>query len=481
MRRAAVIDIGSNSVRLVVYGVEGASLVSLFDEKAMCGLGRGLSETGKLHPDGRVSAIAELRRFAQVAADEEPDAIFPFATSAVRDASDATDFVDAVKAATGFDIEIISGLEEARLAAEGVAGAVPGATGLVGDLGGGSLELVWLENGLVRDQATLPIGALRRDAGAPVDTTAKWIDKGLKDIDWLPKCEGKPFYLVGGAWRAFARAHMRQENYPLNVIHHYTMPAASALELAEIFSMMSRRSAELLETVSKKRREIMPYAALVLARVVRRAKPDSVIASAHGLREGFVRDRFGAANSDPLLDYCRRAGAASARIAPSGDVILSWVTPLFPKEDKATLRLIEAACWLADTAGRDHPDRRAFIGYSRALNLSSVALDHAGRGFLAAAVSCRYGGIPSNGQLDEARQLASEEAITTAIRLGVVLRLAQAISPTGKGLARTGIELSADHLTLTGPEALLGGETVLRRLTAAAEIFGRQPLIAATS
>ena len=161
--------------------------------------------------------------------------------------------------------------------------------------------------------------------------------------------------------------------------------------------------------------------------------------------------------------------------------MFQWLSPVFGEAKPDIVRLIKAVSWLADVAGREHPDRRAYIGYSRALNLPCVALDHAGRGFLAAAVRCRYSGAPKNGELDEARQLTPPDDVETAIRLGVTLRLGQAISPTGRGLAATNLALDQKHLTLSGPAALLAGETVSRRLAATATVFGRQPRLSSTS
>lgn len=481
MRRAAVIDIGSNSIRLVVYGIRGASLISLFDEKAMCGLGRCLSQTGHLHPEGRRQAMDELLRFTRVAADEEPEALFPFATAAVRDAEDGDAFIAEVADATGLRIKTISGLEEARLAASGVTGAIPGATGLVGDLGGGSLELVRVENGEVREQASLPIGALRRLGGDVSKETEAWIDSALSEVGWLGECAGQPFFPVGGAWRAFARVHMEQQNYPLPVIHQYKMTAASARNLAELLAVMSKPSAELLESVSKKRRAIIPYAAMVMARVIGQSRPSEIIASAHGLREGLLHDRLGLKNGDPLLDYCRFTGATTARIAPAGYIIRDWLLPVFRDDPAITPRLIEAACWLADVAGREHPDRRAYTGYTRALHLPTVAIDHAERGCLATAIRCRYSSSMKGDPLREARQMTPSETIESAIRLGFVLRMGQAISPTGRSLTDTTLDLSPEYLTLTGPRPLLGGETVQRRLAAAAAVFGRQPRLVTSS
>ena len=481
MRRAAVIDIGSNSVRLAVYGIRGASLISLFDEKAMCGLGRCLTQTGRLHPEGRRQALIELRRFARVAADEEPEALFPFATAAVRDATDGEDFIAEVARETGLQIQVISGLEEAGLAAKGVTGAIPGATGLVGDLGGGSLELVRVENGELREQVSLPIGPLRRKGGAVDKETLDWIDAALAEVDWLGQCAGQPFFPVGGAWRAFARVHMQQQQYPLPVIHHYTMTSASVQGLAEVLAIMSRRSADLMGSVPKKRRAVIPYASLVISRVIAKARPSQVIASAHGLREGLLHDRLSFREGDPLLDYCRFTGATMARIAPAGQDICDWLMPLFRDDPAISPRIVEAACWMADVAGREHPDRRAYTGYTRALHLPAVAFDHHERGCLATAIRCRYSGNLKGDALSTARHLTPQETIDSAIRLGFVLRMGQAISPTGRSLDATSLSLSDDHLTLTGPAALLGGETIERRLAAAAGAFGRQPQLLTSS
>jgi exopolyphosphatase / guanosine-5'-triphosphate,3'-diphosphate pyrophosphatase len=477
MRRVAAIDIGSNSVRLVIYGVIGTALMSLYDEKATCGLGRNLSSTGHIDPEGRESALRELRRFAALASDTGIEAIFPFATAAVRDADDGERFVKDITASTGLDVEVLSGLDEARYAALGVAGAIPGATGVMGDLGGGSLELVQLANGEVVRQATLPIGALMRPAGASAAKTEAWLDEQLATVDWLDNTGTANFYLVGGAWRAFARAHMEQENYPLSVIHQYEMPRESVAELANLIGKMSDRSVELLESVPRRRRAIMPYASLALSRIIAHLKPNFVVASAHGLREGFVHYQLAQQGGDPFLDYCRFVGIGSARILPDGDAIHAWVSPLFPEIDPEAGRWLEGACWLADLAGRDHPDRRADIALARGMNVPSVAISHAGRAFLGAALRSRYGGGGQNGAVFVPAMILSPEQLSVAEQVGKVLRLAHAISPNGKNLAQAKLALTSNTLELDGPPGLLAGDTVARRLKAAANAFGRAPLL----
>ena len=479
MRRVAAIDIGSNSVRLVIYGVTGSALISLFDEKATCGLGQNLSVTGRLHPQGRERAMRELRRFAELAAESSLDALYPFATAAVRDASDGADFIAAVAEQTGLSVRVISGLEEARYSAMGVTGAIPGATGVVGDLGGGSLELVQLVDGRVEKQATLPIGALFRPIDVSPDETKTWIAERLAKVPWLREESQGNIFLVGGAWRAFARAHMRHSGYPLSIIHEYAMATEETGQLAELIGLMNDSSVALMSSVSRRRRTIMPYAALTLAEIVKSVRPAGVIASAHGLREGYVRHELGLDAGDPLLDYCRFAAPTTARIAPDGAAARAWLAPLFDGVNTETSRWLDAACWLSDLAGRDHPDRRADIALARGTNIPSVAISHPGRAFLGTALKVRYSG-QGRGAIGDgtiARQLLTPEQAQLAVKLGTALRLVHAVSPSGYSLGLCRLSLVGDTLCLDGPSGLLSGDVVGRRLQSVAAEFEKTAVL----
>jgi exopolyphosphatase/guanosine-5'-triphosphate,3'-diphosphate pyrophosphatase len=480
MRRVAAIDIGSNSVRLAVYGVVGSALISLFDEKASCGLGKELALTGCLSAAGKISAIKELRRFSDLADDSNIEALYPFATAAVRDAADRDEFIAQIGAETGLKVDVISGLDEARFAALGVSGAVRGATGIVGDLGGGSLELVRLVNGEVREHATLQIGALMRPIDASPAEMAEWLKGHLTGVGWLSDGAHGDFYLVGGAWRSFARAHMKHTGYPLSVIHEYAIPTDAAIEVADLINMMGERSMALMNSVSRRRRDIMPYAALALSSIAAITKPNAIVASSHGLREGIVRHKVGLAKcvvGDPFLDYCRFAGGTTARITPDGDAIRTWLAPLFASVDAETARWIEGACWLADLAGRDHPDRRADIALARGLHVPAVAISHAGRAFLGTALQARYSGGKAENISAISAQLLTPDQLQTATRLGTILRLAHAVSPSGLSLSRCDVALADQSLTLDGPHALLDGETIARRLKSAALAFDCEPAL----
>ncbi len=145
-RDAAVIDIGSNSVRLVVYRLEGRAIWTVFNEKVLAGLGRDLAKTGRLSPEGVIQTLQALKRFRAVLEAVNPAETFVVATAAAREAKDGQDFIDRVRDETGFVVRVLSGEEEAHYAAVGVLAGAPDADAVVGDLGGASLELVRLSS-----------------------------------------------------------------------------------------------------------------------------------------------------------------------------------------------------------------------------------------------------------------------------------------------------------------------------------------------
>ena len=160
-RRVGVIDIGSNSIRIVVFSGATRAPLPIFNEKVMCGMGRRLHSTGKLDPDGVDLALGNLPRFAAAAEALGVDRLRVVATAAIRDALDGAQFIARVRETAGLKIEIISGETEARLSALGLVSSLPEADGVIGDLGGGSLELVRLDKGALGPQATLKLGPLR--------------------------------------------------------------------------------------------------------------------------------------------------------------------------------------------------------------------------------------------------------------------------------------------------------------------------------
>lgn len=476
--RVAVIDIGSNSLRLVVFDKRSRCPVPVFNEKAQPGLGKGLERYGHLNPDGIQDALINIRRFVTLAQAMGVDSISLLATAAVRDAKDGALFAAQIEKQTGQKVEIVTGEGEARLSAQGVLAGIPGADGIMGDLGGGSLELVHLDEGQIREQVTLPLGPLRlaEATNGDLDAAQKLIDRQFEKLDWLTKVKGKTFYPVGGTWRSMARIHMEQTRYPLHVIHEYRMTRRQTEDLAGVLAHLGKKSLNNVAGISRRRLETVPLGALVLERLLKAVKPECVLFSAYGLREGYL---FGtldktAQAGDPLLVGCADLAGADGRFGSVSDQIDDWLAPLFRSEGKARARLREAACLLSDIAWREHPDYRAEHAFLRVLRLPVAGITHPERVVLALIIAIRYGGNMEAPIAQGVLGLLGDDDRDFAQRAGTSLRLAYALSAgTEHMLHLTTIERRNDRIELHLPkdgEALFG-EAVQRRLDAVGRAF----------
>ena len=470
--RSAVVDLGSNSVRLVVFEGTGRNPVAIFNERAVLRLGRGLQTTGRLNEEGVVAALAVMHRYGAIARAMGCDALEVLATAAVRDASNGAAFVAGLRERMpGVVIRILSGEEEASLSAAGVLCGIPHASGILADIGGGSLEVVRLSGGQPGQAQTLPLGVIRLADRAEGDLARAraLAEADLASVPWLFQYPGRDLYLVGGAWRALARIHMMQTGYPLAIVHHYTVGQEEARELAGEVAAANRRTLERLPGAPRRRLDDLPYAALVLRRLLRATAARRVVFSANGIREGWYMARIPAATAaeDPLLAASRELGARTGRDPAMPAALLDWTAPLFPGETQAAQRLRQAACLVSDAGSHDHPEYRAEQAFHRVLRQAGVALDHHGRAFLAMAVAIRYEADPAGPMLAAARALLDEAAQAQAQILGHAMRLAYVLS-AGTPALLTGTALTSDgaKLRLVLPErgAAFLGEGVSRRM-----------------
>ena len=481
-RDVAAIDIGSNSVRLVLYRLEGRAIWTVFNEKVLAGLGRDLASTGRLSVEGAAQALTALKRFAAVIEGVRPAHTFVAATAAVREAEDGQAFCDTVAAETGLKIRILSGEEEARYAALGVLAGIPDADGVAADLGGSSLELVRLGGGKVERGVTLPLGpfALVDPKGFDVERQRVAIARRLKPA---ADFSADTLYAVGGAWRTLAQVHMDVSGYPLHIVHQYRLSAADARDTARLIARQSKASLEKWPGLSKKRAETLPHAALVLEGLIERLGLKSIVLSAWGVREGLLYEALDAetAAADPLLAGSSALGARQGISPTLPAALLGWIEPVLAALPPSFSRardavLADAACRLSDLGARLHPDHRVELAFDQVLRAPVPGQTHAERAWLACAVNARYGGAVATPEAATVSRLLTEEQRQGARAVGIAIRLACDLSGRSPQLLVNARAIVKDGQLLLaaadGYADVLLGEQTRRRGKALAEAMG---------
>ncbi len=469
LSRVGVVDVGSNSVRMVVFDGAARSPAYFFNEKIMCGLGKGLAETGRLHPQGRIRALAALKRFALLAEGMEIDPLTVVATAASREASDGPEFHAEVLRETGLRLHVIDGDEEARLSAQGVLLGWPGAKGIVCDIGGNSMELAWIGDGKVGKRVSTPLGPFRLQQVStdPVKRRAH-IDKILRGAQATMKSRGERIYLVGGSWRVIARLDMERRSYPLTVLHEYRMTPKGLgdtldwLAVADLSVLRGRTG------TSAERMELVPLACEVLREVIKIFEPSEIDVSAYGIREGLLYEQMPEKlrARDPLIEAARMTEKVQSRIPGFGKKLFEFLIPLFPEADDERLRLIKAACLLHDTTWRAHPDFRAEACFDNATRANLGGLDHPGRVFLGLALLHRYKNNRAGSRLEPMFRLLSDDEVQAAEVLGKAMRFGAMFSvgnPAKAGALRWQPKKRRLELALTTAGQGLFGEVAQAR------------------
>ncbi|MEP2892550.1 Ppx/GppA family phosphatase [Tateyamaria sp.] len=426
LARVGVVDVGSNSVRLVVFDGAARSPAYFYNEKIMCALGAGLSNTGHLNPQGRVRALNALCRFQRLAQGMGLSDLTVVATAAVRDASDGPDFCADVLRDTGLVVRIIDGREEARLSAQGVLLGWPGSYGLVCDIGGSSMELAEISGGIVGRRETSDLGPLKLQAikggkkGRQVHIKA-----AIARLEETMGTQRDRLFLVGGSWRAIARVDMFRRGYPLHVLHEYRMTPKAVRQTAKFIAAHPNHDELRAECgISSTRMALVPMAAEVLVRLIKSFKPQDIAVSSYGIREGMLYEQMPQRlrDRDPLVEACRFAEAKDARMPGFGRLLYEFIEPIFKSAPFAHKRLIKAACLLHDVSWRAHPDYRAEVCFDNATRANLGGLKHSERIFLGLALLHRYTNKREGTHFENLYDLVDEKTRDDAEILGKAMR-----------------------------------------------------------
>lgn len=483
LSRVGVVDVGSNSVRMVVFDGAARSPAYFFNEKIMCGLGKGLHETGHLNPQGRVRALAALKRFAFLAEGMGIEPLTVVATAATREAEDGPEFQAEVLRETGLKLWVIDGDEEARLSAQGVLLGWPEAKGVVCDIGGNSMELARIGDGKVGKRVSTPLGPFRlQQVKGDASKRRKLIERVINTAQGSIKSTGERIYLVGGSWRVIARLDMERRNYPLTVLHEYRMTPESLIDTLDWIAASDTAILRAKTGTSAERMELVPLACEVLRELIRILKPSEIDVSAYGIREGLLYEQMPPRlrARDPLIEAARMAELTSARIPGFGKKLYDFLLPLFKDADKERLRLIKAACLLHDTTWRAHPDYRAEVCFDNATRANLGGLDHPGRVFLGLSLLHRYKNSRSGSRLEPLFRLLTDQQIQEAEVLGKAMRFGAMFSiadPGEAGALRWQAKKKVLELSLTERGTALFGEVAQARFASLALAMKATPRV----
>lgn len=483
LARVGVVDVGSNSVRMVVFDGAARSPAYFYNEKVMAGLGQGLAETGRLHPQGRIRALAALRRFALLAKGMEIDPLTCVATAAVREAEDGPEFRRQVEKETGLKLHVIDGQEEARLSAQGVLLGWPEAEGMICDIGGNSMELAEVRNGKVGRRVTSPLGPFRlqmiKDGR---DAIIAHIRTVLADLAAQMGRDHDRIYLVGGSWRAIARLDMERRRYPMTVLHEYRMTPESVAQTVGWIEKNDINELRARTGTSAARMDLVPLASLVLRELMQEFRPREIAVSSYGIREGLLYEQMPdrLRRRDPLLEACRHAERTMARMPGFGKKLFTFIEPLFENATDEQVRMIKAACLLHDTTWRAHPDYRAEACFDNVTRANMGALSHPERVFLGLALLHRYKNSRAGSAMEPIFRLLDDKQIQDAEVLGKAMRFGAMFaihSPQHAGSLKLGAKRKVLELKLSRHGDGLFGEVAEARFLSLAAALKAEPLV----
>ena len=488
-RPVAIVDIGSNSVRLVAYEGMARALTPIYNEKVLCGLGRHVATTGRLDEDAVDRALRALARFRVLCETMQVSDVFVLATAAARDATNGPAFLEAAAKACGRPIRLLSGAEEARFSALGIVAGFYKPDGIAGDMGGGSLELVDVKGPTVGKGITMPLGglALQDVSGGSLRKAQKIVRAALERApEYLENLHGRTFYAVGGTWRALARLHQAATDYPLHVMHGYILNPEDGLDFLHLVEEADTKTLKDIESVSEARRPLLAYGAIVLEEIIRLGEPKEVAISAFGVREGVLFDKLDSETRerDPLITAASALNLLRSRSPRHGEELCEW-TEAFMKslgiaETEIEARLRRAACLLADIGWRAHPDYRG----EQSLNLIAygafAGLDHPGRAYLALSIFFRHEGLSPDKVGSRIKSLAGPRYLERARLLAALMRIAYPVSVSMEGvLPQAPLRVRGKQIVLQLPSSMedLANERLVGRMKALGKLLNMEPVI----
>jgi exopolyphosphatase/guanosine-5'-triphosphate,3'-diphosphate pyrophosphatase len=432
INKEAIIDLGSNSIRMLIYDNLLNSQIPIFNEKAICELGKNLDKTGKLDPKGSDFALSVLQRFKRILSNLKVKKFKIIGTAAIREATDSKLFVAKVKKILKKKVQVLTGIEEAENSALGVIIGFQRVNGVVVDLGGGSLEIARVEKNIIYEKISLPLGVLRlfNQPKRNKDKINSIISFYLNKIEWLRKGKTKNLYLCGGTWRTLLNAHIFKTNYPLSILHQYKLPAIEALKFSNRLSSVKLIKSEKLVGVTKSRTNYIPIGSYILSSLIKICDPSNILCSVSGVREGSLINKayLNILKKDSLNRSVHFIALKKGDFGENYIKLYNFLKKIFPnKDENFPFRLLLPACSLSNFDWGLGTYQRAELVFHEVINSPILKLSHNDRIKLGLVSFWRHCSTKYYPDLEFLKLLSNSE-ITACRRIGAALRFASSIS-----------------------------------------------------
>ncbi|HSR50896.1 MAG TPA: Ppx/GppA phosphatase family protein [Acidobacteriota bacterium] len=451
IRRTGIVDLGSNTARLVVFAYEPGHWFRLIDEiREPVRLGESLGRSGKMSAAGMERAAAALRLYAKYCQAMELEDVRVIATSAVRDAANREEFLEMVRP-YGLPIEVLPGEEEAALGVSAVANGFPMDDAWVMDLGGGSMQISRMRERTFVDGRAFPLGAVRvyesfLSADPPSDPEVEALESRaeaeLNETVGRMRRESFPLVAMGGSIRNLTRAVQKKNDYPLDRIHGFFLQRGELETITYKLLHLRASQRSRVPGIHPDRGDIIVAAALVYRWLLRQTDRDGIWVSGQGVREGAFYKIFLPAPhwvSDIRSFSVRNLFAQFPQSEFHTQQVRRLALRLFQELDplhklsQRDAELLEAACWLHDigmTLGyHDHHKHGAYLVESFNLN----GFTHREQALLALLVRYHRKGKPKWKRL---KALARPGDKRKLLQLSCCLRLAEFLERSRSGRVR---------------------------------------------
>ena len=439
--RIAVIDLGSNTTRMIVVGYVPQHTYKLIDEvREAVRLAHGIGADGKLQLAPMNRAIKTMRLFHQMCRGIGVDQIVPVATSAVREATNRDEFLQRVREEAGLDFRVLTAAEEAYYGYLGAINTLNLHNGCVIDIGGGSTQVTVVTNRQMSQSISRPIGAVRlTDRFVKSDPISSREFKALEqairthfaDVSWL-KQQGGMLGGIGGTIRALAEIDQKMRNHPIDRVHGHHMSVDRINELLDTFRSLTVKQREDLPGLSRDRADLILAGTTILAEVMRRGSFTHIMISGQGLREGLFFEHFMRGSSTLIPDIRSFSVMNLARMyhyeaihsAKVRELALSMFDQLYPMHgyDAWARELLGHAAILHDIGNAvnyyDHHKHGAYL----LVNSAMQGFSHREVAILALLVRYHRKGDVS---VDAYRQILEPGDEALVMKLAAMLRLSE--------------------------------------------------------